>query len=293
MQITCPHCTTSYAVDPANFSAGGRMVRCARCQETWLARPEGMAMAGQTRDHAYAAGRDGEASWDRQPSGGDWQDQNPPHIDSPPLSGDWGISEHNKIGGELDSNDGWADEPLPGKTRGKWFGRFGGSALSFKGAPSLRPKLPSHLTKKVTLPRACAVMGVMVFALVVWRNEVVRLMPQTATFFKMAGLGVNLRGLSFEDVKITTETVNGSPVLVIEGALTDITRKPVELPRLRFIVRDAQGSDIYAWNSVLEQPVLNPGEKVWFKSRLASPPAEGREIVVRFFQRRDIVAGGV
>ncbi len=135
-------------------------------------------------------------------------------------------------------------------------------------------------------------MGIMVFALVVWRAEVVRLMPQTATFFKIAGLGVNLRGLAFEDVKITTETVNGKPVLVIEGAITGISRKPVELPRLRFSVLDGQGTDIYAWNSVLEQPVLNPGEKVWFKSRLASPPAEGREIAVRFFQRRDIVTGG-
>jgi predicted Zn finger-like uncharacterized protein len=303
MQITCPHCTTSYAVDPANFSASGRMVRCARCQETWLARPEGMALADQTHNHAYAeqtAGRNGQASWDRQPQDDRWQDQNSPHIESPPLSGDWDISEDDKIGSGVASNDGWADEPAPRKPRGKWFSRFGGRAFSFKGARSrpaamipLRAKLPSQFTKKISLPRACAVMGAMVFALVIWRNEVVRLIPQTATFFKMAGLRVNLRGLSFEDVKITTETVNGSPVLVIEGAIADITRKPVELPRLRFIVRDAQGSDIYAWNSVLEQPVLNPGEKVLFKSRLASPPAEGREIVVRFLQRRDIVAGGV
>ncbi|MBX9710269.1 MAG: zinc-ribbon domain-containing protein [Xanthobacteraceae bacterium] len=300
MHITCPHCTTSYAVDPANFSAGGRTVRCARCQETWLARPDGMAAAAQIHERVYAAeasGQDGEGSWDRQPPEGDWQDQNPPHIDSPPLSGDWGISEHDKIGGGVASNDGWADEPAPGQPR-KWLGglgRFAGSrSRPILGAmSSLRAKLPLHLAGKINLPRACAVMGAMVFALVVWRTEVVRLMPQTAAFFKIAGLGVNLRGLSFEDVKITTETVNGKPVLVIEGAIADTTRKPVELPRLRFIVRDGQGSDIYAWNSVLEQPVLNPGEKVWFKSRLASPPAEGREIIVRFFLRRDILAGGV
>lgn len=294
MQITCPHCTTSYAVDPANFSAGGRMVRCARCHETWLGRPEDLVMADETRNHAYAdqeTHQNGGASWNRQPQDNDWQDKDSPHIDSPPLSDDWGISKHGKTGGGVASNDGWADEP-EGKPRRKWLGGFGGSPRAFKGAQSLRAKLPSQFTK-ISLPRACAIMGAMVFALVIWRVEVVRLMPQTATFFKITGLGVNLRGLSFEDVKITTETVNGSPVLVIEGAIADVTRRPVELPRLRFIVRDAQGSDIYAWNSVLEQPVLNPGEKVWFKSRLAAPPAEGREIVVRFFQRRDIVAGGL
>ena len=44
-----------------------------------------------------------------------------------------------------------------------------------------------------------------------------RLLPQTATFYTMVGLEVNLRGLAFKDIKITNETVDGKPVLVIEG----------------------------------------------------------------------------
>jgi len=126
----------------------------------------------------------------------------------------------------------------------------------------------------------------------VWRNDVVRLLPQTAPFYKLAGLEVNLRGLVFKDVKITSESVEGKPVLVIEGVIIGEARKPVELPRLRFSVRDAQGAEIYAWNAVLEQAVLKPGEKAWFKSRLGSPPPEGRNIDVRFFNKRDIAAGG-
>jgi hypothetical protein len=103
---------------------------------------------------------------------------------------------------------------------------------------------------------------------------------------------VNLRGLAFKDIKITNETVDGKPVLVIEGMIVGETNKPVELPRLRFSVRDEQGAEIYAWNAVLEQPVLKPGERAYFKSRLASPPPEGRNIDVRFFNKRDL-AGGV
>jgi hypothetical protein len=53
-------------------------------------------------------------------------------------------------------------------------------------------------------------------------------------------------------------------------------------------VRDAQGAEIYAWNTVLEQSVLRPGERAQFKSRLASPPPEGRNIDVRFFNKRDL-----
>jgi hypothetical protein len=119
----------------------------------------------------------------------------------------------------------------------------------------------------------------------------VRLLPQTASFYRMVGLEVNLRGVLFKDVKVTTETVDGKPALVIEGVIVGETKKPVELPRLRFSVRDAQGAEIYAWNTVLDQPVLNPGERTRFKSRLASPPPEGRNIDIRFFNRRDFAGG--
>jgi hypothetical protein len=136
-------------------------------------------------------------------------------------------------------------------------------------------------------------MAALVLALVVWRTDVVRLLPQTAALFQFAGLGVNLRNLAFEDVQVSTELVNGSRVFVIEGAITPTSRKPVEIPRLRFVVQDARGADIYAWNSVVDQAVVKPGEKVVFRSRLASPPADAHSVVVRFFNRRDLASGSV
>ena len=60
MQIVCPHCTTSYAVDPATFGTAGRTVRCARCKETWVAYPEEVA---PTYALAPASG-DGGRNWD-------------------------------------------------------------------------------------------------------------------------------------------------------------------------------------------------------------------------------------
>ena len=79
-------------------------------------------------------------------------------------------------------------------------------------------------------------MGALVLAMLFWRTDVVRLLPQTAAFYKLVGLDVNLRGLSFKDLKITNETVEGKPVLVIEGMIVGEARKAVELPRLRFSV---------------------------------------------------------
>jgi hypothetical protein len=138
----------------------------------------------------------------------------------------------------------------------------------------------------------CGAMAALVVAMVVMRNDVVRLLPQTASFYRLVGLEVNLRGLAFKDIKITYETVDAKPVLVIEGMIVGDAREPVGLPRLRFSVRDAQGAEVYAWNAVLEQSVLKPGDRAWFKSRLASPPPEGRTIDIRFFNG-DVAATGL
>jgi predicted Zn finger-like uncharacterized protein len=291
MHIVCPHCTTSYAVDPATFGEAGRTVRCARCKETWLAYPEELAGA-TTRVPAMAAAGAGSdedadtAGWGDTGQNDDGQGyDDAPMVDSPSISGDWQGAEDDPAGVDWPSlaQDDKAIEAEDGPSRrpSGWLRRLGQPGIAF-GRRSGPP---------VGLSTVCAAMAAMVLALMVWRADVVRLMPQTASFYKMVGLEVNLRGLTFKDVKLTTENVDGKPVLVVEGVIVDETRKPVELPRLRFIVRDAQGTEIYAWNAVLEQSLLNPGDKAWFRSRLASPPAEARSIDVRFVNRRDSAAG--
>jgi predicted Zn finger-like uncharacterized protein len=295
MHIICPHCTTSYAIDLATLGVAGRTVRCSRCKEVWLARPEdATAVEASVPAMAQAGGQagstDADAEWDALAREDDGRDQEPPVVDSPSISGDWPDSADGE-GSPRATEPDWpsmarhdvqdADAARP--QRRSWFRRLLKPPALFR--PPGKPV--------VSLPTLCAAMGALVLALMIWRVDVVRLLPQTAMFYKMVGLDVNLRGLLFKDVKITTETVEGKPVLVIEGVIVGETRKPVELPRLRFSVRDAQGAEIYAWNAVLEQPMLKPGEKAWFKSRLASPPPEGRHIDVRFFSKRDIAGGHV
>jgi hypothetical protein len=205
-------------------------------------------------------------------------DLRPPMVESPPLAADWPDHDTAEPADEVADQDDWprADAGRPPL----WRRLLKRPAASRTGGNIV-----------FNLPATTAAMGALSIALLVWRADVVRLMPQTAAFYKMAGLEVNLRGVSFKDLKVATETVDGKPVLVIEGMIVSTNRKPVELPRLRFSVRDAQGAEIYAWNMVLDHSVLKPGERATFRSRLASPPAEGRDIDVRFFNRRDLAAG--
>jgi predicted Zn finger-like uncharacterized protein len=281
MQITCPRCDTSYGVDGAAFPREGRAVRCARCQEVWTAQPEQEYFASAepvSPDLGPAA----------MPEEGALLTDSPPLADANPPS--W--SGHNSV--EL------ADDAITAT-----------AAASVKAA---KPSLLSRITnlfprkKRATtqiplrssksrsrsqgkLGGVVAGLAAVVVGLVSWRADIVRLMPQTAIAFQAIGKPVNLRGMAFQDMKVKTETVDGAPVMVIEGTITSVTQKAVEVPRLRFIVRDERGNEIYAWNAVLEQAVLKPGETLSFRSRLASPPPEARDLEIRFFNRRDLARG--
>src|SRR5579871_6168766 len=285
MHIVCPHCSTAYAIGDNALGQAGRTVRCSRCKETWLARPEDAFEAAPVPAMAAAGGStraDAAAEWDAMARETDGQ---APVVASPPIAGHWveGDSGSSQAGDwQALAQEDALDTEISRQRKG-WFPRIGKRAANRGGSGK----------SAFGLPAVCAAMGALVLALFVWRTDVVRLMPQTVSFYRMIGLDVNLRGLVFKDVKVTTETVEGKPVLVVEGVIVGEARKTVEIPRLRFSVRDAQGAEIYAWNTVLEQTVLKPGDHASFRSRLASPPVESKSIDVRFFNKRDIAGGSV
>lgn len=281
MHIVCPHCTTSYTIKLETLGTFGRSVRCSRCKQVWLARPEDAVETGAPVPAMAqaAAGTDAAAEWEAMARE---EETGPaPVVDSPSISADWPaedtVREDWPAVAREDAEVHVAAEATPRRTLAALF------------RPPTLPRL--HLPA-ASLPTSCAAMAALVAALLIWRTDVVRAMPQTALFYRLAGLDVNLRGVTFKDIKVSNETVDGKPVLVIEGVIVGTTRTTVELPRLRFAIRDAQGAEIYAWNTVLEQPVLKPGERASFKSRLSSPPPEGRNIDIRFFNKHDAAAGG-
>jgi hypothetical protein len=127
--------------------------------------------------------------------------------------------------------------------------------------------------------------------IVAWRKDIVRYAPQMASFYALLGMPVNVRGLTFTDVKIVNEMRDGVPVLMVEGAIMSVVADAVEVPRLRFALRDRSGQELYSWTAMPTQTVLPPGETLPFRSRIASPPGDVHGVQVRFFNHRDAAAG--
>lgn len=160
-------------------------------------------------------------------------------------------------------------------------------SVAARRARSKRPLLRWPLSR---LPTAILALALLDTILVGWRSDVVRALPQTASFYSMLGLPVNLRGLAFDNVAIATEQHEGVPILVVEGNVVNTARKNEDVPRLKFILRNAAQHEIYSWTAVPVRASLPPGEGVGFRTRLASPPADARDVVVRFVNRRDLLA---
>jgi len=122
------------------------------------------------------------------------------------------------------------------------------------------------------------------------RNEVVRYLPQTASLFAAIGLPVNLRNLKFENVKLSAETADGISLLIVQGAIVGETGKPVAVPRLRFALRNATGQEVYNWTMAPPRSILDPGERLQFRSQIPAPQVDATDVMVRFFTAQDVGA---
>jgi predicted Zn finger-like uncharacterized protein len=309
MLIVCPTCATSYDVELASLQPNGRQVRCVRCRTIWHAAP---SHADRLLAAAEAIGPEPQMA--QAPAGAFAEEPALQPADEEVADGNaWAAPDELPAAapaaaemdtGELDAaveveapsiapvdlDDGQPPieveaaaegDPEPLEDIETYAARH--NKRGFR-RPSLHWPLSNLQSAILALIIADAI-------LVGWRNDVVRILPQTASFYSMLGLSVNLRGLALDGVTTTTEQHEGVPILVVEGSVLNNTRKIVDVPRLKFVVRNSANEEVYSWTAVPPRATLPPGEAVSFRSRLASPPTDGRDVLVRFVTRHDIIAG--
>ena len=319
MLIVCPHCASSYEIKTAALGDEGRSVRCVRCQTVWFASPREVVLeaAGAADVMAEAAQPEAatadEAEFHAEASepASAWRTIRPQPIRWPPkarpcpkicrqdMSQDPAMVETMDGApplapgqdGEHPAQAQFAPGEGPFPITGGDIEAFSRRRASKRAKEKRCFTLPKLSWPLAPLPTALLGLGATVAILIGWRADVVRLLPQTASLYSTIGLGVNLRGVVFENIKTSREIHEGVPVMVVEGEIVSVSRKAVEVPRLRFGVRNGLGAEIYNWTAMPSRTVAQAGERLTFRSRLASPPAETHDISVRFYNRRDAMAG--
>jgi predicted Zn finger-like uncharacterized protein len=277
MLLACPHCETQFQVAAAAIG-DGRTVRCASCRNSWFAEPE-LVFAEPAM--AEAGGEASNVSFETEPVQNGWTEAPADIEKSPSIAVDIfpeiSVSPEDRIAEPVAAEqiEEMAQEHEP------------------KAAP--RPVRKQSRVRNYRLSRPVAIAFVLAILSVVSllgpRESIVRILPDLAGAYAAVGLPVNLRGLEFRGVKTAQETQDGIPVLVIEGEVVNIAKHPVEVPRVRIAVLGSARQELYSWTTLLQRSILADNEKVSFRSRLASPPPDGQEVLVRFLTRNDLTGG--
>jgi predicted Zn finger-like uncharacterized protein len=263
MLIVCPSCASSYSLTAEQLGAG-RKLRCASCRHQWMAMPE-----------------------DALPEPGD----GPVPVASPDPEPFAAIPD--EVHGRSDNAVEAAFPPLASEEPVKDGKRSRPRRAPRSRRQHLKRRLGAIAARLRRIPAAAAAVLVLVGlagVVVAQRKPIVRMLPQTARLFSSIGLPVNLRGLVIEGVKSELVADAAQTILVVEGTIKAIVPGAVEVPPLHLSIRGADGQEVYSWTAEVATSALQSGETAPFRARLVAPPAEGRDVVVRFAARESHTA---
>ena len=268
-KITCPSCSTSYELPDGSIDIKGRKVKCASCGSKWLAKPKTIEVKDPLLD-SISTGQ---------------EDVNPADA--------WSLEKNISIDADFEDVDG-GDVSLQMPAEIQEMPRQRARAIN----PLMRSSIDNTKQAKVNRyelhkknnrkrsaylrPLSLVASLAIIAGIVHMREPIVRMAPDLAGLFTVAGFEVNLRG--FEILNIRSERVveNTGPVLIITGEIKNLKNVIAPAPKLRFGLRTNTQEEIYAWDHDLAVPTIVPGGTTRFQSRLPSPPQLGRNVSVEF-----------
>ena len=124
------------------------------------------------------------------------------------------------------------------------------------------------------------------WSVVQFRQTIANLWPQSATLYAAIGMPVNLRGIALTDVAYQQEFEDGQPVLAVTGKVVNVSDRELPVPELQVVLTDDARRELYHWTFDTGVPSLKPGAESAFVTRLSSPPADARNLNIRFADAR-------
>lgn len=294
--IECPHCGTRYQLPPEALGPKGRKVACAHCGETWDARPIAPSAPPRTFtapndvlfDEAAEAALDAEFAAAEQaatpvpaaPAGG--AEVIPMTAPPPPADPDEAAKQRT-IADIKAAIAPKPKEPTPAPAPGR-------SDPNQKRRQKDFMRRQAALSRTLPLARFRRVARVglvsLLFALLVggigFRTELVKRFPSLAGVYEAVGLGVNVVGLEFRDVRTHVTMRAGSTMMQVDARIYSVAAQPVAVPPVVITLIDAEGVPLYEWSVTPATTQLKPGEVVNFSTELAAPPKAATGVRLTF-----------
>lgn len=282
MIITCPACQTRYKVDPKNFGAKGRRVRCTNCKETWH--------QGPAEEASKAV--DPETPLDQEKPAQEETAQAaavPAEAAAPELKAESTPPEPRpeaRPEPEVAAAGAAIPEPQSGLTEKielPSVAAAGPNKPPAEGIPAKAARRSSSIgwIALVTLVLAVLVGGVLA------RDSIVRAWPPAERLYKVAGLSANgaAVGLRIEVVSHNHTVEDDRTFLVVRGKVTNTSGKVRQVPELKAWIRGEDSRELANWTFTAAQTRLLPGETASFMTRFQNPPTGGTGLAIDFAQR--------
>ena len=159
-------------------------------------------------------------------------------------------------------------------------------------APVTAPRMrPVAATEPIENRRSISLVGLLVAALVVLiaasivigRNEIVAGFPASASIYQKLGLPVTVElGLQFEKITSSRLQEGGIAVLVVEGAIVNMTPHDRPVPPIRITLLDSGGRQLQEELFRAKEQRLEPGAKTSFSGRVVNPADQARNFSITF-----------
>ena len=261
--ITCPNCAAQYQIAPGTIGANGRSVQCAQCQKSWTAKvekpPEPAPSPSEIQKEVDEAIE---------------KDLDKAFVENQADSTSAEFSDAKEK--EESNNKQSVDPDLLAKKRKDMAQR----------QSQFNRSMPRAKLKRAVRFGGALILGAFVFGGVFLRENVVLSFPDLAGIYSAIGLGVNVTGLEFSDVKTLRFLRDGAEVMDISAGITSVSSHQVSVPPVIVTLLDQDGRSVFEWSVKAQVLVMMPGEWIEFKTQLVAPPKESQIVRLTFESRK-------
>lgn len=298
--IVCPHCTTRYQVPSETVGPKGRQVSCAHCGKAWqafaekiiaVAPPPGppspkilRAPPKEPEDRMFDAAAEAEldAAFEAEQqaaadaAAGIAPEPEEPVIEPPPSIEEIKASIAPKAPPQAAPEDKPVDVQAD-KKRQKAFDQRQNSLT--RQLPLARVRRTLRVTGLVTLV-------MLLGSGFSFRTEIVRLFPDLAGTYAALGLGVNIVGLEFRDVKTLLALRRGADVVQVDARIYSVAAGTVQVPPVVVTLLNDENLPLYEWSVASSVPTLESGQVVDFTTQVTAPPPGATKVRLTFGSSR-------
>jgi predicted Zn finger-like uncharacterized protein len=294
--IVCPHCTTRYQVPSDTVGPKGRQVACAHCGKAWQAFAEKIievaapaplpaprmvkAPPKEPEDRMFDAASEAEldAAFEaEQQAAADAAAGIEPPAPEPAVDPVRSIEEIKaSIAPKAVPDAPPEEKPIDAQANSKRQKAFD------KRQNSLTRQLPLARVRRTLRVTGLVTLVMLLGCGFSFRTEIVRLFPDLAGTYAALGLGVNIVGLEFRDVKTLLALRRGADVVQVDARIYSVAAGTVQMPPVVVTLLNDENLPLYQWSVAPTVSTLESGQVVDFTTQVTAPPPGATKVRLTF-----------